>query len=408
MSASATAPEGAPLEATLVADAPGDAGAAAASSPVAAGPPAETCTYCGAEKKDKTSPWCRRCGYYPLIGQCVELADDEKDVDTTPEGEPIVPAKAPEPTALEGLLYVARHVPPWVWKVLAGVLVVVAISLIGRFTTRANTTPRIIWVIAQAAIGFFVMAGAHIWSFLRASTESDKFGPIDLFVRPLEIWKTTWLEMKTIPSTWWRIGAWFWGFTAKTLAFAAIGGVPYDKIWEYGPKAPPKRDLIQSIVDEANRGAKDAESLEEAMAQLEKEPPKEEIKRQPIDCVIIGFLPEINQPNTPRALLVAAVVDSKLRYIGAVSEGISPEERERLEVRLPQIIRKAPFLPCSEPGTWVEPIVAVRVRFVDFDKQRLISDPRFEKILAEINLAKESTNLKSDLTSPPKKSGGRK
>lgn len=87
------------------------------------------------------------------------------------------------------------------------------------------------------------------------------------------------------------------------------------------------------------------------------------IKRaQVIFCVVVGFLAE---GRDVRSLIVATDVDGDLAYAGRVGSGIDAVASARLAERLWPLERPEPIIPCRTRGTWVEPHVYCRVRFLE-------------------------------------------
>ncbi len=87
------------------------------------------------------------------------------------------------------------------------------------------------------------------------------------------------------------------------------------------------------------------------------------IKRQQVlFCVVVGFLAE---GRDIRSLIVATDVDGELAYAGRVGSGIDAVASARLAERLWPLERPDPIVPCRTRGTWVEPMVYCRVRFLE-------------------------------------------
>jgi hypothetical protein len=258
---------------------------------------------------------------------------------------------------------------------------------------------RITWVVGQIIVGKLVLIAAHFWCYLYGVTESDKFHLQDVLIRPIAVWGPTVRDLKK-GHNWWRVAMVVWGALAEILAIWMIGGVPWERIWETGPKAPAKSKLLAAVADEARRGAKDADSLEDALAQVEsqtegKEDKKPAARRQMIDCVVIGYMPApARQGQTATnarnfaGLVLATEVYGKLKYAGTVEKGIPVALRTELEARLSQIGRRSPFVPCPAKVTanWVQPRLTCRISYTTRDKQMHLVETRFEQLLAEIEL----------------------
>jgi hypothetical protein len=353
----------------------------------------ELCSHCGAERKDASVPWCKKCGFHPQFNRVMELED--YDLET---GDADQPEK--KPTALDGLVIIVKKIPRWVWPVLMGVVVIALFSGAVRVYTEPFTITRVYWVVGQIIIGNIVLFSAHFWCYLYGVTESDKFSLMDVLIRPIAVWGPTVRDLKK-GHNWWRVAMVVWGTLAELLAIWFIGGVPWEKVWEAGPKAPAKSKLLAAVADEARRGAQDADSLEDALGQVEGQGEGNEKKNKAIlgrrinvDCVIIGYIPALKQGKKATdarnfsALILATELNGKLKFVGAVEKGIPVALRPELEARLSQIGRRTSFVPCSLEGNWVHPRMTCRISHNGWSKERLIMDTRFEQMLAEISMGK--------------------
>jgi ATP-dependent DNA ligase len=80
---------------------------------------------------------------------------------------------------------------------------------------------------------------------------------------------------------------------------------------------------------------------------------------QVVPCVIIGYTAD--QDGIER-LLMAAVRDGALCYVGHLTRGFRVSQAAELARRLTARRRLQPVVPCSQRACWVEPEVYCRVR----------------------------------------------
>jgi len=351
--------------------------AAASPRPTAAPPQSETdegpaCPQCGSHEPWGLASWCPRCGYYPALG--TRIVSDEQ----------LAQEEVEEPKPLWEL------VPLWGYILAAGVVLIIGVSVLGRLSTPEGSWARTYWALGQCAIGVLLFFAGHAWSYLALVTKSDKFGMLDFLLKPCAIWSET---CSQLPATQQRVWLGSWGAATAVLALAIVGGVRYSAIFDdWGVKKQAKMNLVQAITEQArNQEEEGADSLDGAIedfagkANVEDLKPKpEEPKRIEVDCVVIGYRQSPNEASFSD-LLLATVVNGRLKFVGTVSEGISPEARKELEQRLPTIPRKTPFVDCRYPGHWVKPQITCRVTAQGWSESKMLTRIEFDQLLAEAN-----------------------
>ena len=164
------------------------------------------CPNCGAASYSR-STWCKFCGYYALLGRCIELAEWEKDVEN---GEFNGPKEEPTATVL--------HIPIWAWQLAAALIGVGGVSVAGRFLTVPNTTPRVCWSLCQVAVGLTAFLVAHIRLAHVALTQDRSLQLSDVLMTPMRIWISACLDFQRL-SRWVAIGsAGIWAVDPGTRA----------------------------------------------------------------------------------------------------------------------------------------------------------------------------------------------
>src|SRR6185503_2365898 len=107
--------------------------------------------------------------------------------------------------------------------------------------------------------------------------------------------------IENLPSRLWVANATASGLAAALLSVLVIGGIPYDRLWDWGFKEPPKQDLMGAVMDRVKKlddgnGSDDLEKSigdfagkngDELADKPKADPPK---PQQNADCVIIGYV----------------------------------------------------------------------------------------------------------------------
>lgn len=336
------------------------------------------CPHCGAARPDSHQLICKRCGFYEKLGICVDLDPTERE-----GGE--VQAK-PEATHWWQL------VPLWAWIVGAGALAIIGESTAALFLTERGSAARTIWSLSQLIVGAGVLVTVHLVTYLYAIMEDDRLQVLDVILKPLAVWSRT---INGLPGTWPRVAAGAWGWLAATLAVSLIGGIPYERLFDWGIKERPKKNLVQAIAQQAQETEGGADNLEDAINDFTGEAGIEEeeksIKLLPsLDCLVLGYVPEIDKHGAVidiQSFALAAEVHGKLRYVGMVSVAALPtEERGVLLAQMERAKRDRPMVRCDQAARWLEPQFSCRVRYKRWSSTDKLVDPRFEMMLAELDV----------------------
>ena len=222
------------------------------------------------------------------------------------------------------------------------------------------------------------MLVTHVGCYLQAVVFTDKLSPADMILRPLEIWKPT-LQRIGECGVWWRPAIWIWGFASQTFAVAVVGNVPFDRLWDMGPAERAKKELVEAMEDkDAPQKHKDDDQGFGAAGQAAQ-------KRETLDCLVLGYIPDDDNQSDFTALVLAASIDGNLRTIGRVTKDIGPLDRQMLKLRLPKLIAGEPYIPCNESAVWLKPVLACRVSFTSWADGRRPINLRFVKMLADLD-----------------------
>src|SRR5262245_57851612 len=121
--------------------------------------------------------WCLRCGWHPRLKRHIEL--DPWDREDVPQTKPS-----------SNLEVWQCLIPLWGWKLIAGAVLILAISGLARFLLPKHGPYRFEWTIAQILIGAVAVIAGHIGCYMFAIMENDRLTVLDILLKPLAIWAT--------------------------------------------------------------------------------------------------------------------------------------------------------------------------------------------------------------------------
>ena len=343
---------------------------APAKAPAAPAATETKCPGCGSTEPWGRTSWCPSCGYYPALGK-----KGDAPPETVPGTEPAGPTN------------VWQVIPGWLWIFAGGVVVITALSIWAALTLGDDSAVRTLWTLAQALIGLMVFGIAHLSAYMLACTKTDKIGPFDYFMKPVEIWKPS---IRQLPAGWNRVCLGGWSSFAIFAAFVFIGGIDINAVFEkdWGFEKQAQANLLHAIVDEARKQKEGAEeNLEGAMNQFVGEGEPKEDKNKPlpaVECVVIGYVPT-DDAEVFSAVVLASLVEGKLRYVGTVSSAEIPEEhRDVLRKRMPRLQQERPLVKSPVPANWLRPVLLCRVNYSEWSSQKQLKGAVFEKMLADL------------------------
>ena len=354
------------------------------------------CDSCNEPWQGEADGWCLKCGYYPRFGTFVELDswDAEEDEAET----------APNPQTTYAAAF--RSIPYWVWTLLGITLVIFAMSVAVRLSTTPESSVRLWWAISQLAFGLTLFGAMHLWSYLLTMTEDARFGVLDVVMRPIAVW---WPAFTELPSTLPRVALGCTGFMAACCVLVIGPHLEYD----FEPPQKADNNLVKSIAQAAasQETEGDADDLEGAIEDFTgkgtgmAQPPGEEQKQAnadltsqvkanqtpedkwlQTDCLVVGYIPSADNPESFRALILATKVGSQLKYVGQLREGFSSEQKRELLKDMLSIGREFPFVPADGvQANWIEPRIMLRVKFVEWDSHTRIVFPKLQQRLVDLD-----------------------
>jgi hypothetical protein len=140
--------------------------------------------------------------------------------------------------------------------------VLVIESVVARFATPADGWIRTTWSLSQLGIGLFAAFGCHIFNFLVIVADDAEVGLLDLFLKPLKLWGRA---IEHLPARLWVVNTAISGLTAAVLSVLVIGGIPYDRLWDWGLKQPVKQDLMGAVMEQVQKVEGNGDDLEKSI-----------------------------------------------------------------------------------------------------------------------------------------------
>ncbi len=305
--------------------------------------------------------------------------------ETDSESAP-APAEAPQLSLRSWI----NLVPRWAWVILVSVLIVVTESVAARLATPADSWARTAWSLSQMAIGFIAVVGCHIFNFLVLAAEDAEIGLLDLLLKPLRLWIRA---IQNLPTRIWVADSAACGLVAVVLSILVIGGIPYDRLWDWGGKQPPKQDLMAAVMRQMQNmdDGKQADDLEKSVTDFagdkgdgQKDKPKADPPKpqQNADCVILGYV--LDRDGRLSTLLLGTAAGGQLVYAGNVAPKLSDDELKALAESLATIQAKKPIIKIEAEATWVQPRYTCRVGFTQRTKGGGLRDIEWDKMLGTI------------------------
>ena len=322
-----------------------------------------SCEKCGAPIAGHESLACRQCGWYASIGSFVEI-DKSWELATDPE-------MATESSADQTKL------PQWAWILMGCIAGVIIESVAIRLLTVEGSILRTNWSLTQLYCGTGLFAACHTIAFALLMKATSDTNLTDIFLHPIQSWS---LVLREMPKRQWVCYAGFSGITAAFMSIIVIGGLPYERLLDWGTKPPPKQSLLGAVMSQAQKiEADDNKSLEESIADFagsqnldddgkKKKPKPKPMPRVEEDCIILGY--QVTSDGLIYSLLLGGEHYGKLVYSGKVSLKIPVEENRKLAEELTALKSHRPYIkvPVDE-ARWVRPQYVCRVSYRRKGKQ---------------------------------------
>jgi hypothetical protein len=340
------------------------------------------CEKCEAPIKSDVVTICRKCGWYPNLGRFVEVDPNWEVADET--DEPAAPA--PQKSHLRVWL---DMMPKWSWVIIGTVLCVIVESVVVRLATPAGSSLRTIWSLTQLFGGVLVFISCHIFNLMVLAAEDAEFGVMDMLIKPLKLWIRA---VRELPKRLWVSNTAASSIAAAVMAVLVIGGIPYERFWDWGFDAPMKQELMGAVMDRVKQvESQEAESLEDAIGDfagtadaltdglVTPDKPK-----QRADCVILGY--QLDKEGRLSTLVLGTTHLGRLVHAGSVTPEMSESGKAELVRMLAAIRTHKPLVAIeSERTYWVKPKYACRVRYAHKEKGHL-TEMEWDKMLGVIQV----------------------
>lgn len=359
-----------------------DGGDAALAVAEAAGP---VCEKCSAELPAESMSACPSCGWYSLLGVYVEVEPQWEAAACGEENQ------AP-PSHLQVW---ASLIPAWGWVVLGTTLAVAVASLGVRLLVAEDAALRATWAVLQLLGGACAAMVCHLLAFFLIASRDTDLGVADLVVNPLRAWIRLIREM---PSRLWVLNSANASLSAALFAALIIGGIPYEKVWDWGFRQPVKKNLLGAIAEKANAGGGDDMEMDEAMKSFaqdaavsgagsgapdpnESKPPAE-LQRKEIDALVVGY--QASENGRIDHLLLATEHRGRLFYAGRVTPELEPEEAAEFFAKLRQSHAPRPFITVPATATWVQPRFTCRITYDKRVESGMLQGMLWEALMGEV------------------------
>ncbi len=332
------------------------------------------CSKCSAP--DEGYAVCRVCGYYPKLGNYVEI-------DYEMEG--LVEEEKPA----------AFQVPSWATAAMVVSLLVIAESVAVAMLLPLDSTERMAWSLLHLIGGAMTVLAFQFRGTVWAIMDDTSVTAIDCVVWPPRAWEAVAVRLPESSRHFVLASV---GVIAILMSLLVLRSVPYSSPFaideapqpkrksvmaqvmsQTKPKARnPKQSMEEAINDFAGEaGAKDATA--EMRAGLEETIPEEELQgpEQVVHtarCIVVGYFTSDANSNEVSSIVVATASRfnnsrSKFEILGSVSVSGTPEAALLMN-KLRGTERAQPFVESHIPAVWVEPKVRCEIDFNEHGANR--------------------------------------
>lgn len=343
-----------------------------------------------------TASACTKCGWYPVLGIFVEVDEAfESVMEVQRSADPAEgdASSAPATSDWERHLAVWKGaIPGWGWALIGTTLLVVAVAVVARVATMGSPTLHMWCGVGGLVLGLLTIFFAHLLAFVFLSADDADLTVSDLIVKPLKSWKRL---LGQLPNRLWLANTANVGLTGALSAAIIVGGVPYERLLDWGFVQPPKKNMLDAVARTAAQNG-DAKGLDEAMDDFAGKagvgglagaaagsPNKDDAKpRQDLEALIIGY--RTSKDDTLVSLLLAAQQRGGLVYAGRVRPQLDAEAAEELLAAFRAHGAARPFVRTSVSGQWLAPRFTCRVTYTEWPDGRLPRKLEWDALLGEI------------------------
>lgn len=360
-----------------------------ASTDEQSGPTCEKCGYATAAAA------CPKCGWYPSVGVYVEIDEKFETVMIGKDGQGDEPAEATADATPEWAQHLEvwkSAIPGWGWLMLGTTTGLVAAAIAVRIALTQAPQWHITVGVTGLLVGIMVTLAAHVTGFVFASSEDADLGVMDVLIKPLKAWKPL---LAGLPARLWLANTLNAGLTTSLSAMLLVGGIPYERLLDWGFKPRAKQNLVAMIAEQAAKApGSGAKSLDDAVGDFAgkagnvegdaKPKPTPEKARTNLECLVIGY--QVDKDGKLQQLLLAADNGGRLKYVGAVRPKLEPEEAAKLLERFAASVASRPLVKTNQSGVWLRPRFMVRATYTEWPEGRRPRDLSFDQLMDEVSL----------------------
>ncbi|MGE0758445.1 MAG: hypothetical protein AB7F89_01985 [Pirellulaceae bacterium] len=315
--------------------------------------------------------WCQACGYYAVLGRCIELDDSERQ--TAAAVEPTEPAVVTPPLG----------VPAWAWQLAGAMLGAVGLALAGRAYTTVGSPERLLWSAGQAGGGLALVLGSYATIAYAAMKRDSSVELMDVLSSPMRIWVQAMMDFQRSSH---RLSIAFGGLWSIIAAHVLLG-VPYGELvrFESTPAPPKKEPPAGAMAAPANSGSSSL-TMEEAMGELANKSGAGKLSANAaasanrhtasasdpaaqnqsdstveLECRIVGYVGGSAGGEDVESLVIALPEAGTLRVVGTVSRGLTSQTATQFLGSAQGLRRPTPAVTCSYSAIWLEPTLRCRV-----------------------------------------------
>lgn len=344
------------------------------------------CSKCQAPQRSEGMTACTECGWYASLGIYVEVSREWEEAATG-----TAPAAAPK----SPLMAVLGLLPPWGWWLLATQILVIGGSIAVRMSVDPEGDFRTIWAVSQVLGGIALAVVCHVVSFVLVATEDTQLGPLDLVVNPFRAWTKL---CYALPRRFWLLDLVVSSVVASIAAAAIIGGIPYDRLWDWNIQAPVKQNLVAAIAAKAT-GKPQESALDKAMKKFAEDAGvdgygdlpnlddlklSKDFKPKPIDGLIVGYTTGDN--GRIDELIIVTEHRKKLIYAGRITPKMPVEELDALQLRFQANSAPKPFVTVLGNANWVKPKFPCRLTYLKRVESGMLQGLVWKGLLRELRL----------------------
>lgn len=337
---------------------------------------------------------CPKCGWYPVLGIHVEIDEAFEAVMTAPSAEAAEEASevdASKPEWQKHLEVWSGLIPMWAWLMIGTTLAAVGAGIGVRLATSGSPALHMYCGIGGLLIGSSIAAIAHLIGFILCSSEDASFGVVDILIKPFKTWKKL---AEKLPNRVWLANSMNLGLSTVLASVLIVGGIPYEKLLDWGFKARAKKTFVAMIAEKAaSVPGEGKDNLEDAIGDfagkagdVDAPPPKPVAPkpRQRLECLVMGYQTDSNGKLV--ALLLAADQRGKLKYVGRVKPNLPKREATQLVARFRENGSTRPLVRTPESGTWLRPKFMCRATYTEWPDNKRPKDLEWGELMDEVKI----------------------